>query len=262
MDTSVFVPIAVEEIREGTIRTEVVEDRTALLADIRAIADQQAQDDRREELLGKTTVVDREPDTSQATAGEPAAIVVMSNADDEVVSTSGLDDRFVPQVFLDGNGDELAEQDAGKDVIIDLDRRVEASAPSDTVELGQEDVTEDVVDEFGVTNSVVTQQVNMHQLGDVIYLEGVRSNHTRLISTLVEFKVGHGLNSLNISTTVKSDEKSDENNDIANASDVTVFNQFDAITDRFAIETLEVKNTSGDIQYWSLSTTEGSFRYW
>ncbi|MDA9719518.1 hypothetical protein N9U60_03930, partial [Betaproteobacteria bacterium] len=71
MDTSVFVPIAVEEIREGTIRTEVIEDRTEHLATIRAIADQQAQDEKREELLGKTTVVDREPDTTQP-AGDPA----------------------------------------------------------------------------------------------------------------------------------------------------------------------------------------------
>ena len=27
MDTSLFVPLAVEEIREGTVRTEVIEDR-------------------------------------------------------------------------------------------------------------------------------------------------------------------------------------------------------------------------------------------
>ena len=36
MDTSLFVPIAVEEIREGTVRTEVLEDRDAIL---QAIAD-------------------------------------------------------------------------------------------------------------------------------------------------------------------------------------------------------------------------------
>ena len=32
MDTSLFVPIAVEEIREGTIRTEVIENRDDALA--------------------------------------------------------------------------------------------------------------------------------------------------------------------------------------------------------------------------------------
>ena len=34
MDTSLFVPIAVEEIREGTVRTEVIEDRDNALAQI------------------------------------------------------------------------------------------------------------------------------------------------------------------------------------------------------------------------------------
>ena len=34
MDTSLFVPIAVEQIREGTVRTQVLEDRDAILDDI------------------------------------------------------------------------------------------------------------------------------------------------------------------------------------------------------------------------------------
>ena len=34
MDTSLFVPLAVEEIREGTVRTEVIEDRDAALSQI------------------------------------------------------------------------------------------------------------------------------------------------------------------------------------------------------------------------------------
>ena len=42
-----------------------------------------------------------------------------------------------------------------------------------------------------------------------------------------------------------------------NAGEVTVFKQFDAITDRFAVETLEIQDTSGDRkEYWSLSTAE------
>ena len=53
MDTSLFVPIAVEQIREGTVRTQVLEDRDAILDDIAAGLI------TREEALGKTTVVDR-----------------------------------------------------------------------------------------------------------------------------------------------------------------------------------------------------------
>ena len=53
-----------------------------------------------EEALGVTTVVDRTPEVLRPS---PEAIVV-SNADDIVISTSGADDRFevVPQVFVDG----------------------------------------------------------------------------------------------------------------------------------------------------------------
>ena len=36
VDTSLFVPIAVEQIREGTVRTEVLEDRDQALQDIAA----------------------------------------------------------------------------------------------------------------------------------------------------------------------------------------------------------------------------------
>ena len=38
MDTSLFVPIAVEEVREGTVRTEVIEDRDNALGLIAAEA--------------------------------------------------------------------------------------------------------------------------------------------------------------------------------------------------------------------------------
>ena len=56
--------------------------------------------------------MDRTPDTAPA-AGDPASIVVLSNADDKVVSTSGEDDRFeiVPQVFVNGDGDEYDGDD-------------------------------------------------------------------------------------------------------------------------------------------------------
>ena len=126
MDTSLFVPLAVEEIREGTVRTEVIEDRDAALNQIeaeRAANGEDAANALREQLLSVTTVVDRTPEVAQDPA--PEAIVVLSNADDIVISTSGADDRFevVPQVFVDGNDQELVEQDAGRDVIVDLDAR-------------------------------------------------------------------------------------------------------------------------------------------
>ena len=59
----------------------------------------------------------------------PEAIVVLSNADDRVISTSGADDRFevVPQVFVDADGAALSNQDAGRDVIVDLARRDDGS---------------------------------------------------------------------------------------------------------------------------------------
>ena len=41
-----------------------------------------------------------------------------------------------------------------------------------------------------------------------------------------------------------------------NAGEVTVFKQFDALTDRFACETLEISDTNGVSEYWSLSTAE------
>ena len=135
MDTSLFVPIAVEEIREGTVRTEVIEDRDAALAAIEQVkqdaidagaTEQEAQavaDAKREEELGVTTIVDRTPEVVDEAA--PEAIVVLSNADDKVISTSGADDRFevVPQVFVDETDAALSNQDAGRDVIVDLDSR-------------------------------------------------------------------------------------------------------------------------------------------
>ena len=78
-----------------------------------------------------------------------------------------------------------------------------------------------------------------------MYLEGVSGidgvNFER-------FQVGReGENSLKISTTV---EDVDENGNTVvvarNASEVSIFKQFDAMTDRFAIETLEISDTDGN----------------
>ena len=95
--------------------------------------------------------------------------------------------------------------------------------------------------------------MNLDALGDVVYLEGVSGIDA---VNFERFQVGReGENSLKISTTV---EGVDENGAVvaSNASEVSIFKQFDAMTDRFAIETLEISDTQGNSEYWSLSTAE------
>ena len=235
MDTSLFVPLAVEEIREGTVRTEVIEDRDAALNQIEAerVANgDDAANALREQLLSVTTVVDRTPEVAQDPA--PEAIVVLSNADDIVISTSGADDRFevVPQVFVDGNDQELVEQDAGRDVIVDLDARDGGASDGGTSSGGA---------------------IDINALGDVVYLEGVDGIGS------VDFdrqQIGReGFNSLKISTTVRGLDENDV--EVAsNTSEINIFKQFDALTDRFAVETLEISGTDGTSEYWSLSSAE------
>ena len=92
----------------------------------------------------------------------------------------------------------------------------------------------------------------MSALGDVVYLEGVNGIDD---VTFDRHQVGReGMNSLKISTTVESTD--DQGNAIANAGEVNIFKQFDPLTDRFAVETLELADTQGNSEYWSLSTTE------
>jgi hypothetical protein len=270
MDTSLFVPLGVEEIREGTVRTEVIEDRDAALGEIAAEAAaveqaaidsgatveeaadqaQQAADDKREELLGVTTIVERvaEPDTSDPSPSpdpEPEAIVVLSNADDKVISTSGADDRFevIPQVFVDATDTALGNQEFGRDVIVDLDDRVSLGGGSGEQSSGIGGASGDQTAQVGV---------DLGALGDVVYLEGVDGIND---VTFDRHQVGReGMNSLKISTTVESTD--DQGNAIANAGEVNIFKQFDPLTDRFAVETLELADTQGNSEYWSLSTTE------
>ena len=248
MDTSLFVPLAVEEVREGTVRTEVIEDRDNALGLIAAEAaanGDAAAAALRDSLLGKTTVVERVPEVAQE------AIVVLSNADDKVISTSGADDRFevIPQVFVDSTGEayddetktdqEVAEQEQsfGQNVIVDLDARDDGASDGG--------------------GSTTGGAIDPNALGDVVYLEGVSGidgvNFER-------FQVGReGENSLKISATVTAQDVDENGNTIEvarNAGEVTVFKQFDALTDRFAVETLEISTTSGTSEYWSLSTAE------
>ena len=274
MDTSLFVPLGVEEIREGTVRTEIIEDRDAALGEIAAEASaveqaaidngataeqaaeqaQEAADEKREELLGVTTIVQREAEPEPVDTGNPPpvdttpeAIVVLSNADDKVISTSGADDRFevVPQVFVDATDHALDNQEFGRDVIVDLDERVSVSlgdgSAGGTASMGGSSAEE-----------TVQVGVDLDALGDVVYLEGVDGIGE---VTFDRHQVGReGMNSLKISTTVESTD--DQGNAIANAGEVNIFKQFDPLTDRFAVETLELSDTQGNSEYWSLSTTE------
>ena len=176
---------------------------------------------------------------------------MLSNADDTVISTSGADDRFevVPQVFVDETDTALSNQDAGRDVIVDLDSRDDGGA-------GYGDggsATETSGTGGGEATGEQTAQIDLDALGDVVYLEGVSGIDA---VNFERFQVGReGENSLKISTTV---EGVDENGAVvaSNASEVSIFKQFDAMTDRFAIETLEISDTTGNSEYWSLSTAE------
>jgi hypothetical protein len=141
----------------------------------------------------------------------------------------------VPQVFVDQTDTALSNQDAGKDVIVDLDSRDSSGAGG------------------GGSSGEQTAQVDLDALGDVVYLEGVNGigdvNFERQ-------QIGReGQNSLKITTTVKGVDANDV--EVAsNTSEVNIFKQFDALTDRFAIETLEISDTQGNSEYWSLSTAE------
>ena len=286
MDTSLFVPIGVEEIREGTVRTEIIEDRDTLLTNI-AAAGQTAYDDaiaidadtvaaeaareaaiseQREDLLTVTTIVQREAEpapvvttndgnpppvveTSPEPEPEPQAIVVMSNADDKVFSTSGADDRFevVPQVFMSDMDQKLDNQEFGRDVIVDLDDRVSAS---------EDDSSSSADDSSGSSSSY---EVDQGALGDVIYLEGVNNGIAGV--EFERYQVGReGMNSLKIKATVTATSDDPDlgltDGRIENAGEVNIFKQFDPLTDRFAVETLEISDASGNKEYWSLSTSD------
>ena len=194
--------------------------------------------------------MERTPEPVAPSDPAPEAIVVLSNADDKVISTSGADDRFevVPQVFVDATGSDLSNQDAGRDVIVDLASRDEGS--------GYGDGGSSAGETWGVGGGMTaeqTMQVDLDALGDVVYLEGVSGIDA---VNFERFQVGReGENSLKITTTV---EGVDENGAVvaSNASEVSIFKQFDAMTDRFAIETLELSDTQGNSEYWSLSTAD------
>ena len=162
-----------------------------------------------------------------------------------MISTSGADDRFevVPQVYVDADGAALNSQDAGRDVIVDLARRDDGS------------------DSGGVADGSATAgetsgtgyQLDMDALGDVVYLEGVSGING---VDLLRFQVGReGNNSLQIQSTVRGVDENGNPSVDGNDSEVTIFKQFDAMTDRFAVETLEL-SVNGVSEYWSLSTTE------
>jgi len=154
----------------------------------------------------------------------------------------------VPQVFVDETDTALSNQDAGRDVIVDLASRDEGGAGYG--DGGSADGTMGMGDGSSADQS---SQIDVGALGDVVYLEGVNGIDA---VNFERFQVGReGENSLKISTTVEGVDE--EGNVVAsNASEVSIFKQFDAMTDRFAIETLEISDTQGNSEYWSLSTAD------
>ena len=113
--------MAVEEIREGTVRTEVIEDRDKLcgrLLQWRFAAGS---------VGCERPCVDRTPEPVAPSDPAPEAIVVLSNADDKVISTSGADDRFevIPRVFVDLNDESICvgKQETQEEIIIWRDVR-------------------------------------------------------------------------------------------------------------------------------------------
>ncbi|OUV04178.1 MAG: hypothetical protein CBC42_00280 [Betaproteobacteria bacterium TMED82] len=86
--------------------------------------------------------------------------------------------------------------------------------------------------------------------GDVVYIEGVNGIDD---VSFERFAVGReGNNSLKIDSVVSTDDG------VSNDGSVTVFKQFDPVSGRFAVETLEISPDSdpNNSEYWSLSTTQ------
>ena len=116
--STLYVPIAVEAVRAGLIRAEVVDRVTDP-------NDPDAAD------FERVFIVDR-PTNSEAAQ---AAIFVLGNADDKVVSTGGTGDRFefVPQGYRGSDDLLLSDQSFGNDVIVDLARRDPEFSKTDDV---------------------------------------------------------------------------------------------------------------------------------
>ena len=116
--STLYVPIAVEAVRAGLIRAEVVDRVTDP-------TDPDAAD------FERVFIVDR-PTNSEAAQ---AAIFVLGNADDKVVSTGGTGDRFefVPQGYRGSDDLLLSDQSFGNDVIVDLARRDPEFSKTDDV---------------------------------------------------------------------------------------------------------------------------------
>ena len=118
--STLYVPIAVESVRAGLIRAEVV-DRITDPNDPGAGASD----------FERVFIIDRPSNTEVA----QAAIFVLGNADDKVVSTGGTGDRFefVPQGYRGTDDLLLSDQSFGNDVIVDLARRDPEFSKTDDV---------------------------------------------------------------------------------------------------------------------------------
>lgn len=115
---ALYVPLAVEEVRSGLIRASVID------RDI----------DPNDSDVGsfeRLSVISR-PENNDAAQ---AAIFVLGNADDKVISTGGTGDRFefLPQGYKGSNDILLSDQSFGQDVIVDLARKDPQFSQTDDV---------------------------------------------------------------------------------------------------------------------------------
>ena len=140
--STLYVPIAIETVRAGTIRAQIV-DRIVDPNDPGA-AD-----------FERLVIVDRPANTEAA----QAAIFVLGNADDKVISTGGTGDRFefVPQGYKGSDDVLLADQSFGNDVIVDLSRRDPEFSQTDDV-IFLKGVTS--VDELVMTRTALGREGN------------------------------------------------------------------------------------------------------
>ena len=106
--SSLYIPLALELIRQGTVRAEIV-DR------VFDPNDSEAGNFERVFILDRPVSVD----------AVEAAIFVLGNADDKIISAAGGGDRFefIPQSYSDSANNLLGDQSFGSDTIVDIARR-------------------------------------------------------------------------------------------------------------------------------------------
>ena len=185
--SSLYIPLALELIRQGTVRAEII-DR------VFDPNDPEASNFERVFILDRPVSVD----------AVEAAIFVLGNADDKIISAAGGGDRFefIPQSYSDSANNLLGDQSFGSDTIVDIARR-------DPV---------------------------LSQAEDIIYLKGVTNIDEVIFSRTSIGREG------NVSLKIETDIQAGEN---INNGEISIFKQFDVMTNRFAVETLQIADSDG-----------------